>query len=187
MQNLCPLNFTGDVRLCHKETLNRSNTDFLKTLQFSCDGLSIISSTDSNNVLLYSINDCAVQNNLYYQAGAESNATLPNSENFYLKSTIPIGEAIYDVKWCLNTPSNYFITTSRDHPIHLWDASSGNINSTYIGINDLDELDTAISLSLNLTGNRIYAGSNRMLRFRAFSYYYYSYNIYYYIVVLFYL
>eukprot|EP01034_Spumella_vulgaris_P025627 gene25627-32103_t len=64
-----------------------------------------------------------------------------------------------------NDPStNCFITTARDHPITLWDTQTGVVRATYSGINHLDELDPAVSLAFNLTGDRIYAGSNKMIR-----------------------
>mmetsp|Transcript_7978 Transcript_7978/g.11919 ORF Transcript_7978/g.11919 Transcript_7978/m.11919 type:complete len:330 (-) Transcript_7978:106-1095(-) len=60
--------------------------------------------------------------------------------------------------------TNCFITTSKDHPIHLWDVSSGSMRCSYSGYDHMDELESAICVSFNLSGSRIYAGSNRMIR-----------------------
>ena len=57
-----------------------------------------------------------------------------------------------------------FITASKDHPIHLWDSLTDSLRCTYKGHNHLDELDSPTSLTFNLTGDKIYAGSNAMIR-----------------------
>jgi hypothetical protein len=94
------------------------------------------------------------------------------------------GESIYDYEWYPfmneNEPSSCcFITTCRDHPIHLWDANNDNIEPTsnmglsktnknircsYSCYNAMDELEAANSVTFNLSGDKIYAGSNRMIR-----------------------
>lgn len=56
------------------------------------------------------------------------------------------------------------MTTSKDHPIQLWNASDGIMLASYSGYDHLDELDPAISIAFNPSGSRIYAGSNRMIR-----------------------
>ena len=38
------------------------------------------------------------------------------------------------------------------------------ILGSYVGRNALDELDSAVSISFNLTGDKIYAGSKNMIR-----------------------
>lgn len=57
----------------------------------------------------------------------------------------------------------FFITTSKDHPIHLYDAYTGDLVQSYKGYNHLDELTNAYSLSFNLTGDKIYAGYKNMI------------------------
>jgi WD40 repeat protein len=86
--------------------------------------------------------------------------------------------------------SRCFVTSSRDHPILLWDANFDDdglaackttvgttttcrvtdsaskklIRASYRGYDHVDELDSCISLCFNLTGDKIYGGSNRMIR-----------------------
>jgi len=57
-----------------------------------------------------------------------------------------------------------FATTSCDHPIHLWDAFSGKVRAHYSGYDAMDELTFALSLSFNLSGEKLYAGYNKMVR-----------------------
>jgi WD40 repeat protein len=83
-----------------------------------------------------------------------------------------IGEAVYDIDWFSQMKSNdistqCYISTSSDHPIHLWDID-GVLRCTYRGHNHLDELDSAISVKFNLHGTKIYAGSNQMIRLLVF-------------------
>ena len=61
--------------------------------------------------------------------------------------------------------SAVFLSTSRDHPIHMWDLQSAAPRCSYAGYDHVDELDPAICVAFNPTGTRIYAGSNRMIRY----------------------
>jgi len=63
-----------------------------------------------------------------------------------------------------NTTTCY-ITSSKDRPIHLYDCFSNELRGSYSGINALDELDPAICIRFNRTGDRIYAGTSRMIRY----------------------
>lgn len=86
------------------------------------------------------------------------------------RKQLSVGESVYDCKWyplmnIQDDNTNCFVTTCRDHPITLWDAPAGTVRATYSGINHLDELDAATSLSFNMAGDKIYTGSNRMIRY----------------------
>lgn len=49
--------------------------------------------------------------------------------------------------WCLQA-----------HPVHLWDASSGELRCSYRGHDDVDEVTAAYSLAFSPDGLHIYAG-----------------------------
>lgn len=51
-----------------------------------------------------------------------------------LRKSIPLGDLIYDVCW--HPSNNCFATSSKDHPIHIWDAE-GNRMHSFRGINHL--------------------------------------------------
>lgn len=57
-----------------------------------------------------------------------------------------------------------FLSTSADHPLHLWDAYDGSLRATYAGYNHLDEVTAAYCTSFEPTGARIYAGYERAIR-----------------------
>uniref|UniRef100_A0A914CDD7 WD repeat-containing protein 79 n=2 Tax=Acrobeloides nanus TaxID=290746 RepID=A0A914CDD7_9BILA len=65
---------------------------------------------------------------------------------------IPAGDLIYDTEW--HPHRDIFASTSKDQPIHLIDAD-GNRVLTFRGINDLDELSYAHSLSFSLDGKKL--------------------------------
>ncbi|MQL80128.1 hypothetical protein Taro_012544 [Colocasia esculenta] len=57
-----------------------------------------------------------------------------------------------------------FATTTRDHPIHLWDASSGHLRGTYRAYDAVDEITAALSVAFNASGTKLFAGYNKCLR-----------------------
>lgn len=51
-----------------------------------------------------------------------------------------------------------FISTSRDHPIHMWDAFTGGLRASYRAYDHLDEVVAANSVCFNAGGDKIFAG-----------------------------
>jgi telomerase Cajal body protein 1 len=80
------------------------------------------------------------------------------------------GGSIYDFAWypfmdSQNPSSCIFVSTSRDQPIHMWDAFTGELRASYRAYDHLDEITAANSLAFNATGDKIFAGYDRMVRF----------------------
>lgn len=76
-------------------------------------------------------------------------------------------ETVYDFAWFPWTadPSfSCFISTSRDYPIHLWDAFSGKIRCSYTAFNDKDEPSSAISVRFSPDGRKIFSGFDKHIR-----------------------
>jgi len=76
---------------------------------------------------------------------------------------------VYDYCWYPQMSSNNpslccFASTSRDHPVHLWDAFTGQIRCSYRTYDQVDEITPAISISFNLTGDKIYCGYQNYLK-----------------------
>ena len=188
MAHHCPLNLPGIVRNIGEIGVNLRKDqkhNFSKSFQFSPDGYSAISAYENCEVAIYSIDDQYVCDNAYYNGvignkdGCETFGT-KEGKVIAIQSTVPVGESVYDLKWypmmiATDPATKCFATTSRDHPITLWDATASppqsnfnettsRVRCTYRGYNHVDELDSSISLCFNLTGDRIYAGSNRMIR-----------------------
>jgi telomerase Cajal body protein 1 len=162
---------------------------FLKALYLSPDGRALLATHEDSNIVKYhQIDSDIIDGNKYYDnvvvpecdERVESNLDCPDDDQVRgsceatsnastMHETITVGESIHDCKWYpfmnLQEPSTCcFITASRDHPIHLWDLASGKVRCSYVGHNDKDELDLTASVTFNTAGDRIYAGSNRMIR-----------------------
>ena len=79
------------------------------------------------------------------------------------------GDAIYDYSWYPRMDSSdpttcCFVSASRDHPLHLWDAYTGHLRASYSAHNHLDEVASGYSCAFDLTGGQIYCGSDRAVR-----------------------
>ena len=51
----------------------------------------------------------------------------------------------------------------QGHPVHLWDALSGQLRATYRVYNAADEVTAACSIAFDAQGQRLYAGLNNRL------------------------
>ncbi|KAL3072630.1 hypothetical protein niasHS_017604 [Heterodera schachtii] len=80
-----------------------------------------------------------------------------------LHHKLPLGGLIYDTQWAPFATQNCFLTTSQGQPIHCWDID-GKLLASYRGINDMDELEHAYSLSFSLDGQCIFGGYRNRLR-----------------------
>ncbi|KAL3989361.1 WD domain G-beta repeat family protein [Acanthocheilonema viteae] len=85
----------------------------------------------------------------------------PQKLEVKLKSSMGMGDLIYDSCW--HPTSDWLVTSSKDHPIHVWD-SDGRRLTTFRGINNLDELDNAHSLCFTTDGSCLYAGYKSSIR-----------------------
>lgn len=79
------------------------------------------------------------------------------------------GESIYDYAWFPGMDSSnpvtcVFASTSREQPLHLWDAYSGQCRASYVSYNHLDEVTAPHSLAFNPSGARLYCGFDRCVR-----------------------
>lgn len=56
--------------------------------------------------------------------------------------------------------TSVFVSTSRDHPLHMWDAFNGDLRATYRAYDHLDEVVAANSVCFNTAGDKIFAGTS---------------------------
>ncbi|CAK4659257.1 hypothetical protein LEN26_005519 [Aphanomyces euteiches] len=121
---------------------------FTKGVKVSPDGLCVLSNSDDNVMRLFEV-EPSVQE-----------ATLEMHE----------GGTVYDFQWYPYMNSDdpatcVFATTSHAHPIHLWDAYTGELRASYRAYDHLDELTTAYSVAFNATGDKLFCGFDRTIRF----------------------
>uniref|UniRef100_A0A8C4ZF75 Telomerase Cajal body protein 1 n=1 Tax=Gadus morhua TaxID=8049 RepID=A0A8C4ZF75_GADMO len=82
---------------------------------------------------------------------------------------MPEGDTIYDYCWypkmnSLDPESCLLASSSRDNPVHVWDAFYGEVRANYRPYNHLDELSAAHSLCFTPDGTRLYTGFDKMVR-----------------------
>ncbi|CAN6920662.1 unnamed protein product [Brassica oleracea] len=141
---------------------SRNPNNFLKGLKWSPDGSCFLASSEDNTLSLFYLP----------QDGGESNGygvTIPEEDSYGASLLVNEGESVYDFCWypymSVSDPLTcVFATTTRDHPIHLWDSSSGELRCTYRAYDAMDEITAAFSIGFNPGGNKIFAGYNSSIR-----------------------
>ncbi|XP_011310514.1 telomerase Cajal body protein 1 [Fopius arisanus] len=83
--------------------------------------------------------------------------------------SIKEGGIVYDCSWypLMNSwqpETCCFISTSKETPIHLWDAFTGQLRATYRAYNQVDEVEAAISVQFSDHGQTVWAGFKGALR-----------------------
>jgi len=133
---------------------NKNSSNFPKGVKWSPDGLCLLTNSEDCTIRLF---ECP-------REGLQESA-----KEFSSVFRVEEAETIYDYCWYPRMSSTdvitcCFLSTSRDHPIHLWDAFSGKLRCTYRAFDQMDELTSAYSLSFDLMGEKIYCGYNKVIR-----------------------
>jgi hypothetical protein len=171
------IDFTKLKCLDNRPVYHNCCENFIKFLQISPDGKALLYSSESTSDLhLERIESSFIRKYLYYKSKADCSSNSGNLENesdlkIYKSgelSRFHIGESIYDFKWYPyanfdDISTCCFISTSRDHPVQLWD-TTGIMRASYVGYNQVDELDKTHCLAFNIHGDKIYCGSTRLIR-----------------------
>ncbi|KDO27853.1 hypothetical protein SPRG_07126 [Saprolegnia parasitica CBS 223.65] len=123
-------------------------SQFTRGVKVSPDGLCLLSNADDNVLRLFDVN--------------------PEMPDAALE--MPEGGTVYDFQWypfmASSDPATcVFATTSHAHPVHLWDAYTGELRATYRAYDHLDELTSAYSVAFNATGDKLFCGFERTIRF----------------------
>ncbi|KAL8151277.1 hypothetical protein V2J09_021085 [Rumex salicifolius] len=147
----------------HGQFRNSSNSNnFLKGVKWSPDGSCFLTSSEDNTLRLFPL----LENGSSEQTGSFSD----DKDSYASSLVITEGESVYDYCWypymnSADVTSCVFATTTRDHPIHLWDATSGEVlRCTYRAYDAMDEITAAYSIAFNPSGTKLFAGYNKSLR-----------------------
>ncbi|KAI8371379.1 WD40-repeat-containing domain protein [Radiomyces spectabilis] len=78
------------------------------------------------------------------------------------------GETIYDFAWfpsmSIHDPATCcFLTSVRDHPVRLWDVTTGEIRASYCVIDHRERFIGPNVVAFNLDGSKIYCGYENMI------------------------
>ncbi|ELW63593.1 telomerase Cajal body protein 1 [Tupaia chinensis] len=79
------------------------------------------------------------------------------------------GDTVYDYCWyslmsSAQPETSYVASSSRENPIHIWDAFTGELRASFRAYNHLDELTAAHSLCFSPDGSQLFCGFNRTVR-----------------------
>ncbi|XP_047966871.1 telomerase Cajal body protein 1 isoform X2 [Salvia hispanica] len=147
----------------HQFRTNESNpNNFLKGVKWSPDGSCFLTCNEDNTLRVFSLP--------YNDIGdPDAPTSTPDSDSYGPNVVVSEGESAYDYCWypymsASNPDLCVFATSTRDHPIHLWDANSGQLRCTYRAYDAMDEITAAFSIGFNPGGNKIFAGYNKAIR-----------------------
>ncbi|KAG0351556.1 Telomerase Cajal body protein 1 [Gamsiella multidivaricata] len=98
----------------------------------------------------------------------DATTTTPEDTPLSAGCVIKEGEVVYDMCWypgmnSADPATCCVLSSSRDHPIHLWDAYSGELRCSYTVTDHCDVNVAPTALCFNLDGSKIYCGSNNMI------------------------
>ncbi|KAF6739186.1 Telomerase Cajal body protein 1 [Oryzias melastigma] len=153
------LDFTHDPQMLTGSWTEFSKfpENYLKGCKWAPDGSCVLTNSADNVLRLYNLPP-----EIYsYSWGAlsEMSPVLRMAE----------GDTIYDYCWYPNMnslePDTCFLaSSSRDNPVHVWDAFYGDVRATFRPYNHLDELTAAHSLCFSPDGTQLYCGFEKTVR-----------------------
>ncbi|XP_034612962.1 telomerase Cajal body protein 1 [Trachemys scripta elegans] len=131
--------------------------NFLKGCKWAPDGSCLLTNSADNTLRIYNLPP-----ELYCQewgAVAEMSPVLRMAE----------GDTVYDYCWfplmsSADPPTCFFASSSRDNPVHVWDAFRGDLRATFRSYNHLDELTAAHSLCFTPDGSQLFCGFDKTVR-----------------------
>ncbi|KAM6449845.1 telomerase Cajal body protein 1 [Liasis olivaceus] len=131
--------------------------NFLKGCKWAPDGTCLLTNSADNTLRIY---------NLPTELYAEEWGTVAEMSPVLRMAE---GDTIYDYCWfpLMNSsdPQTCFVaSSSRDNPIHVWDAFCGDLRASFRPYNHLDELTAAHSLCFTPDGTQLFCGFDKMVR-----------------------
>ncbi|CAD1476497.1 unnamed protein product, partial [Heterotrigona itama] len=157
-------NWNSSPRLLCEATAEYEPTNlcenFTKGCQWSPDGTCLLVPSEDFRIRLYEL-----PKELY----SEKIPSELSSTKFSAALTVKEGGLIYDTCWypymsSWEPATSCFLSTSRESPIHLWDAFNGELRATYRAYNQVDEVEAAISIRFVDSAKKVWAGFKNALR-----------------------
>ncbi|XP_019520505.1 PREDICTED: telomerase Cajal body protein 1 isoform X2 [Hipposideros armiger] len=132
--------------------------NFLKGCKWAPDGSCILTNSADNILRIYNL-----PSELYNE-----------EEQLEYAEMAPVlrmveGDTIYDYCWyslmsSAQPDTSYVASSSRENPIHIWDAFTGELRASFRAYNHLDELTAAHSLCFSPDGSQLFCGFSRTVR-----------------------
>ncbi|XP_069776070.1 telomerase Cajal body protein 1 isoform X2 [Narcine bancroftii] len=131
--------------------------NFLKGCKWAPDGSCILTNSADNMLRIFNLPSELYE--MRWNVLPEMSPVLRMSE----------GDTIYDYCWyplmsSMASETCFLASSSRDNPIHIWDAFYGDLRATFRPYNHLDELTSAHSLCFTPDGSQLFCGFDKMVR-----------------------
>ena len=59
---------------------------------------------------------------------------------------------------------NSWLATRQHEPVHMWDAFTGELRCSYRGYDDVDEVESAISIIFSNNGEKVIGGYKKTIK-----------------------
>ncbi|KAM4537292.1 telomerase Cajal body protein 1 [Odontesthes bonariensis] len=153
------LDFTQNPQMLTGSWTEYSNLpeNYLKGCKWAPDGSCILTNSADNVLRVY---------NLPPEIYSYSWDLLPEMSPVLRMAE---GDTIYDYCWypkmnSLEPDTCFLASSSRDNPVHVWDAFYGEVRASFRPYNHLDELTAAHSLCFSPDGAQLYCGFEKTVR-----------------------
>ncbi|XP_042256787.1 telomerase Cajal body protein 1 [Thunnus maccoyii] len=153
------LDFTQNPQMLTGSWTEYSNfpENYLKGCKWAPDGSCILTNSADNVLRVYNLPPEIYSYN--WDSIPEMSPALRMAE----------GDTIYDYCWypkmnSLDPDTCFLASSSRDNPVHVWDAFYGEVRASFRPYNHLDELTTAHSLCFSPDGTQLYCGFDKTVR-----------------------
>ncbi|XP_068444513.1 telomerase Cajal body protein 1 [Clinocottus analis] len=153
------LDFTQNPQMLTGSWTEYSNLteNYLKGCKWAPDGSCILTNSADNVLRLYNLP--AEIYSYSWDLLHEMSPVLRMAE----------GDTVYDYCWypkmtSLDADTCFLASSSRDNPVHVWDAFHGEVRASFRPYNHLDELTAAHSVCFSPDGAQLYCGFDKMVR-----------------------
>ncbi|XP_026122627.1 telomerase Cajal body protein 1-like [Carassius auratus] len=131
--------------------------NYLRGCKWAPDGSCIVSNSADNVLRVYNLPPELYSS--HWDMLSEMSPVLKMAE----------GDTIYDYCWfpkmtSMDPDTCFIASSSRDNPVHIWDAFYGDLRASFRPYNHLDELTAAHSLCFSPDGSQLYCGFDKTVR-----------------------
>uniref|UniRef100_A0A671PM87 Telomerase Cajal body protein 1 n=1 Tax=Sinocyclocheilus anshuiensis TaxID=1608454 RepID=A0A671PM87_9TELE len=131
--------------------------NYLRGCKWAPDGSCIVSNSVDNVLRVYNLPPELYSS--HWDMLSEMSPVLKMAE----------GDTIYEYCWfpkmtSMDPDTCFIASSSRDNPVHIWDAFYGDLRASFRPYNHLDELTAAHSLCFSPDGSQLYCGFDKIVR-----------------------
>lgn len=134
----------------------QAGNNFLRGCQWAPDGSCLLTCSDDNRLRIFNMPPATA-------ATADSGSSADAHAQWLPVVEAAQGDLVYDYAWLptmssADPASCVFAASSRDTPVHLWDAYTGQLRASYRNYDQYDAIAAALSLAFSRDGQRLLCG-----------------------------